>query len=97
MSAGWVSLSLSWSVGGGDASAALNRRCWKPRVEVMLGVPMRPCDETQMSAAAFAKALLDLEGTSLAPILVSLVEKDSSMLEAYGKVRARRARLTLNV
>ena len=39
----------------------------------------------QMSAAAFAKALLDLEGTSLAPILVSLVEKDSSMLEAYGK------------
>lgn len=43
----------------------------------------------QMTAAAFAKALLSLEGTSLAPILVSLVEKDSSMLDAYGKVGAR--------
>jgi len=41
----------------------------------------------QMSAAAFAKSLLSLEGTSLAPILVSLVEKDSSMLDAYGKAR----------
>ncbi|CAF1967530.1 unnamed protein product [Brassica napus] len=33
----------------------------------------------QMSAAAFAKGLLDLEG-QLTPILVSLVSKDSSML-----------------
>lgn len=29
----------------------------------------------QTSAAAFAKGLLDLEGTSLTPILVSLVQK----------------------
>ncbi|OEL27790.1 Inositol hexakisphosphate and diphosphoinositol-pentakisphosphate kinase 2 [Dichanthelium oligosanthes] len=34
----------------------------------------------QMSAAAFAKGLLDLEG-ELTPILVSLVSKDSSMLD----------------
>ncbi|KAF5961780.1 hypothetical protein HYC85_002989 [Camellia sinensis] len=34
----------------------------------------------QMSAAAFAKGLLDLEGP-LTPILVSLVSKDSSMLD----------------
>ncbi|XP_042025102.1 inositol hexakisphosphate and diphosphoinositol-pentakisphosphate kinase VIP2-like isoform X2 [Salvia splendens] len=34
----------------------------------------------QMSAAAFAKGLLDLEG-QLTPILVSLVSKDSSMLD----------------
>ncbi|VAH64694.1 unnamed protein product [Triticum turgidum subsp. durum] len=34
----------------------------------------------QMSAAAFAKGLLDLEG-DLTPILVSLVSKDSSMLD----------------
>ena len=33
-----------------------------------------------MSAAAFAKGLLDLEG-ELTPILVSLVSKDSSMLD----------------
>jgi len=38
-----------------------------------------------MSAAAFAKGLLDLEGDSLVPILVSLVKKDASMLEAFGK------------
>nr|CAB3498920.1 unnamed protein product [Digitaria exilis] len=35
---------------------------------------------TKMSAAAFAKGLLDLEG-QLTPILVSLVSKDSSMLD----------------
>lgn len=40
---------------------------------------------SQASAAAFAKALLDLEGTSLTPILVSLVKKDASMLDAFGK------------
>ncbi|KAJ1698381.1 hypothetical protein LUZ63_006893 [Rhynchospora breviuscula] len=34
----------------------------------------------QMSAAAFAKGLLDLEG-ELTPILISLVSKDSSMLD----------------
>ena len=39
----------------------------------------------QVSAAAFTKGLLDLEGTSLTPILVSLVNKDASMLEAFGK------------
>mmetsp|Transcript_25598 Transcript_25598/g.75672 ORF Transcript_25598/g.75672 Transcript_25598/m.75672 type:complete len:1449 (-) Transcript_25598:644-4990(-) len=39
----------------------------------------------QVSAAAFAKGLLDLEGTSLTPILVSLVNKDVDMLEAFGK------------
>ncbi len=37
------------------------------------------------SAAAFTKAMLDLEGNSLTPILVSLVNKDASMLEAFGK------------
>jgi len=39
----------------------------------------------QSSAAAFTKGLLDLEGSSLTPILVSLVKKDASMLEAFGK------------
>jgi len=39
----------------------------------------------QTSAAAFTKGLLDLEGNSLTPILVSLVNKDASMLEAFGK------------
>ncbi|GAX74145.1 hypothetical protein CEUSTIGMA_g1594.t1 [Chlamydomonas eustigma] len=39
----------------------------------------------QTSAAAFTKGLLDLEGDSLTPILVSLVNKDASMLEAFGK------------
>lgn len=41
-----------------------------------------------MSAAAFIKGLLDLEGSSLTPILVSLVTKNASMLDAFGKVRA---------
>jgi inositol hexakisphosphate/diphosphoinositol-pentakisphosphate kinase len=40
----------------------------------------------QMSAAAFTKGLLDLEGNSLTPILVSLVNKNASMLDAFGKV-----------
>ena len=39
----------------------------------------------QMSAAAFAKGLLDLEGTSLAPILVSLVNLNAGMLEKLDK------------
>ena len=38
-----------------------------------------------MSAAAFVQGLLDLEGSSLTPILVSLVKKDASMLDAFGK------------
>ena len=38
----------------------------------------------QMSAAAYAKGLLDLDG-DLTPILISLVKKDASMLDAYGK------------
>jgi hypothetical protein len=41
----------------------------------------------QMSAAAFIQGLLDLEGSSLTPILVSLVTKNASMLDAFGKVR----------
>ncbi|XP_047333247.1 inositol hexakisphosphate and diphosphoinositol-pentakisphosphate kinase VIP2-like isoform X2 [Impatiens glandulifera] len=41
----------------------------------------------QMSAAAFAKGLLDLEG-QLTPILVSLVSKDSSMLDGLYNVSA---------
>jgi hypothetical protein len=40
----------------------------------------------QMSAAAFIQGLLDLEGSSLTPILVSLVTKNASMLDAFGKV-----------
>ncbi len=36
-----------------------------------------------MSAAAFAKGLLDLEGP-LTPILVSLVSKDAAMLDYVG-------------
>lgn len=48
-----------------------------------LTLRLRPV--SQASAAAFAKALLDLEGTSLTPILVSLVKKDASMLDAFGK------------
>jgi inositol hexakisphosphate/diphosphoinositol-pentakisphosphate kinase len=39
----------------------------------------------QMSAAAFAKGLLDLEGTSLAPILVSLVNLNGFMLDSFDK------------
>ena len=39
----------------------------------------------QMSAAAFAKGLLDLEGTSLAPILASLVNLNGRMLDACDK------------
>ena len=39
----------------------------------------------QTSAAAFTQGLLDLEGASLTPILVSLVKKDASMLDAFGK------------
>ncbi|GFP79282.1 inositol hexakisphosphate and diphosphoinositol-pentakisphosphate kinase 1 [Phtheirospermum japonicum] len=50
----------------------------------------------QMSAAAFAKGLLDLEG-QLTPILVSLVSKDSSMLDglenACSEMEAAKARL----
>ncbi|WOL08862.1 inositol hexakisphosphate and diphosphoinositol-pentakisphosphate kinase 2-like [Canna indica] len=41
----------------------------------------------QMSAAAFAKGLLDLEG-QLTPILVSLVSKESSMLDGLEDARA---------
>ncbi|KAJ1386897.1 Histidine phosphatase superfamily, clade-2 [Sesbania bispinosa] len=41
----------------------------------------------QMSAAAFAKGLLDLEG-QLTPILVSLVSKDSSMLDGLENASA---------
>eukprot|EP00667_Euglena_gracilis_P000680 EG_transcript_680 len=39
----------------------------------------------QSSAAAFTQGLLDLEGASLTPILVSLIKKDASMLETFGK------------
>ncbi|KAL3640153.1 Inositol hexakisphosphate and diphosphoinositol-pentakisphosphate kinase vip2 [Castilleja foliolosa] len=50
----------------------------------------------QMSAAAFAKGLLDLEGP-LTPILVSLVSKDSSMLDgldnASTEIKEAKARL----
>nr|VDC93489.1 unnamed protein product [Brassica rapa] len=50
----------------------------------------------EMSAAAFAKSLLDLEG-QLTPILVFLVSKDSSMLDGLGtaiiEMEAAKARL----
>ncbi|CAM6083123.1 unnamed protein product [Calypogeia fissa] len=50
----------------------------------------------QMSAAAFAKGLLDLEG-QLTPILVSLVSKDSPMLDGLDtaniEMKAAKARL----
>ncbi|XP_059282370.1 inositol hexakisphosphate and diphosphoinositol-pentakisphosphate kinase VIP2-like isoform X2 [Lycium ferocissimum] len=51
----------------------------------------------QMSAAAFAKGLLDLEG-QLTPILVSLVSKDSSMLDglANASVEIKEAKERLN-
>lgn len=39
----------------------------------------------QTSAAAFLKGLLDLEGASLTPILVSLVKKDAAMLDVFDK------------
>ncbi|CAG9465009.1 unnamed protein product [Pedinophyceae sp. YPF-701] len=39
----------------------------------------------QCSAAAFTKGLLDLEGNSLTPILVSLVKKDARMLDVFDK------------
>ncbi|KAK9917336.1 hypothetical protein WJX75_003277 [Coccomyxa subellipsoidea] len=52
----------------------------------------------QTSAAAFTQGLLDLEGDSLTPILVSLVKKDAGMLDAFGKgasedIRAAKAEL----
>ncbi|XP_024027958.1 inositol hexakisphosphate and diphosphoinositol-pentakisphosphate kinase VIP2 isoform X4 [Morus notabilis] len=51
----------------------------------------------QMSAAAFAKGLLDLEG-QLTPILVSLVSKDSSMLDGLdnASVEIKEAKERLN-
>uniref|UniRef100_A0A0D9V6F9 Inositol hexakisphosphate and diphosphoinositol-pentakisphosphate kinase n=1 Tax=Leersia perrieri TaxID=77586 RepID=A0A0D9V6F9_9ORYZ len=51
----------------------------------------------QMSAAAFAKGLLDLEG-ELTPILVSLVSKDSSMLDGLqdGAVEINEAKARLH-
>ncbi|EPS58392.1 hypothetical protein M569_16422, partial [Genlisea aurea] len=51
----------------------------------------------QMSAAAFAKGLLDLEG-QLTPILVSLVSKDSSMLDGLdnARVEIKEAKVRLN-
>ncbi|KAH9605213.1 hypothetical protein KSS87_022499 [Heliosperma pusillum] len=51
----------------------------------------------QMSAAAFAKGLLDLEGP-LTPILVSLVSKDSSMLDglANASTEMEEAKARLN-
>jgi hypothetical protein len=48
-----------------------------------------PVAIVQVAAAAFTKGLLDLEGSSLTPILVSLVAKDASMLDAFGKVSHR--------
>ncbi|KAH9676316.1 Inositol hexakisphosphate and diphosphoinositol-pentakisphosphate kinase VIP2 [Citrus sinensis] len=51
----------------------------------------------QMSAAAFAKGLLDLEG-QLTPILVSLVSKDSSMLDGLdnASIEMEEAKARLN-
>ncbi|KAF8118051.1 hypothetical protein N665_0006s0052 [Sinapis alba] len=51
----------------------------------------------QMSAAAFAKGLLDLEG-QLTPILVSLVSKDSSMLDGLdtASIEMEEAKTQLN-
>ncbi|XP_035547617.1 inositol hexakisphosphate and diphosphoinositol-pentakisphosphate kinase VIP2-like isoform X1 [Juglans regia] len=51
----------------------------------------------QMSAAAFAKGLLDLEG-QLTPILVSLVSKDSSMLDGLdnASIEMEEAKTRLN-
>uniref|UniRef100_A0A803ML41 Inositol hexakisphosphate and diphosphoinositol-pentakisphosphate kinase n=1 Tax=Chenopodium quinoa TaxID=63459 RepID=A0A803ML41_CHEQI len=51
----------------------------------------------QMSAAAFAKGLLDLEG-QLTPILVSLVSKDSSMLDGLdnASIEMEQAKARLN-
>lgn len=51
----------------------------------------------QMSAAAFAKGLLDLEG-QLTPILVSLVSKDSSMLDGLddASTEIKEAKVRLN-
>ncbi|QDZ18250.1 histidine phosphatase [Chloropicon primus] len=39
----------------------------------------------QVSAAAFTKGLLDLEGDSLVPIMASLVNKEQQILDAFGK------------
>nr|GLL26625.1 inositol hexakisphosphate and diphosphoinositol-pentakisphosphate kinase 2 isoform X1 [Ipomoea trifida] len=51
----------------------------------------------QMSAAAFAKGLLDLEG-ELTPILVSLVSKDASMLDGLetASIEMENAKAKLN-
>lgn len=47
---------------------------------ILCGSHLMTYQSWQMSAAAFAKGLLDLEG-QLTPTLVSLVSKDSSMLD----------------
>eukprot|EP00803_Ostreobium_quekettii_P004618 evm.model.scf_439.9 EVM.evm.TU.scf_439.9 scf_439:61654-74618(+) len=51
----------------------------------------------QASAAAFTKGLLDLEGSSLTPILASLVKKEAGMLDACDKAAddIQRAKLAL--
>jgi hypothetical protein len=64
------------------------RTASRPRLTPLpacLSSPLPAAPQVQTSAAAFTKGLLDLEGTSLTPILVSLVNKDASMLDAFGK------------
>ena len=43
------------------------------------------------------QGLLDLEGDSLTPILVSLVKKDAHMLDAFGKGASEDIRLAKQV
>jgi len=53
-------------------------------VLILRALPLRLTGQT---SATHTQGLLDLEGSSLTPILVSLVQKDASMLDAFGKVR----------
>ncbi len=46
---------------------------------------------------AILQGLLDLEGDSLTPILVSLVKKDAHMLDAFGKGASEDIRLAKQV
>jgi hypothetical protein len=46
----------------------------------------------QLTAAAFSKGMLELEGDSLTPILVTLVNKDNEMLDHSGHASAQAVR-----
>ena len=57
----------------------------------------RPEDRRSVGPYCVTQGLLDLEGDSLTPILVSLVKKDAHMLDAFGKGASEDIRLAKQV